>query len=285
MEAFEGLSDALPPPRVLPPEGVSAPKFVEAWGGDCVLSAEMVAHGFLAQAYEKYPSGLSAEGREGGDMKNAEVQGNLDESLRNGEIFELHLAPDCSSWGSLQNLNHTTRTVDQPEGTGVKPNEVDGNEQAAIAIYFFLRCLEEGIWVSFEHPRASRVWMLPIMVFLRALDGMFDMDLDMCAHGLRPPGWGPNLGDIRTQKSSRVRTSNPHLEGVRKHCLDAGPHKHERALGHSADGTSRAHAAGRYARAVLDGRMEAVPSLPKVTNGGAPLKNRRWLVIRCNQKM
>ena len=100
-------------------------------------------------------------------MRREENQSEFLESTRKKTVFQVHLAPPCGSMSTMRNLGgNSTRTQEQPEGDGSRQDEIDGNLTAAIAMWMFWTCLAYGIFVSLEHPRASRLWQFPIMLFM-----------------------------------------------------------------------------------------------------------------------
>ena len=233
--------------RIEVPEGNEIPLCVETWGGTCGLSAALLSHGFLCRAYEKNPVGPGSEPQDRGDLTLARNQTDIRRNIETRTTFVQHNAPTCASWSGLQNLNGTTRTADRPEGTGVVQSEVEGNKEFALALWFCFLCVSAGVLFSLEHPRGSRVWSLPLVLFLASLHGIRLIDFDGCAFGLRPPGWTASHGDVRMQNPSRVLTNMPHLESLRKKCAQAGPHKHERAIAwHDRKGPSHAAHSGAY---------------------------------------
>ena len=234
--------------RISVPEGEVVPTFFELWSGTCVLSASMLAYGFLCRAFEKDPSGMPGE--ETHDLGNLNVFSNqalVRRSIEACLVWLVHMSPPCDSWSLLQNLSGSTRTAERPQGDGTKANELAGNKSMAQCLWFMVLCLRFGIVFSFEHPRGARSLLLPLFQFLMNLCDVRVIEYDGCAHGLRPPGWTSSQGDVRIQNPSVLVTNNPYFEIVRKKCSAVGPHKHESVIAwHDRKGPSHTKFTGRY---------------------------------------
>ncbi|CAE8584544.1 unnamed protein product [Polarella glacialis] len=220
--------------------------FVEAFAGSAVLCREFLRIGFTGRAFERYPLGTGDHIADG-DLSTIENQSLLKRLLLAGKIFHLHLAPDCKTFGPLNNYNpNATRTMECPQGTGGNENENEGNRGVSIAIWLMCLALAAGVFFGFEHPIRSKVWKLPFFIWLMSSGFVLVIEYDGCAWGLRPHNWHPELGDIRVQKGSRLITSNPFLEVLRKRCADVESRKHDQLIGHDAQGKSKTEASGQY---------------------------------------
>ncbi|CAE8737884.1 unnamed protein product, partial [Polarella glacialis] len=100
--------------------------FVEAMAGAAVLTAEVARVGFTCRAYERDVGVYHAEG----DLSNPEVMNGLRTMIKRKQIFQIHTAPHCRSFGQLQNLNpNSTRSALVPEGS--TPSEIEANQGLA----------------------------------------------------------------------------------------------------------------------------------------------------------
>ena len=222
-------------------------KFIECFAGSASLSKEVLRFGFTVRAFEKVP--VAGETLPEGDLSRPENIEAVVKGLLGGEIFQAHFAPDCATFGSLWNLCKTaTRTNENLTGDGSNEKEILGNQGMAIAFALICVALGSGVFWSFEHPLRSKVWRLPFMVWLVSLPCVYVIDYDGCAHGLRPSDWHSADGDVRTQKSSRIITTNPMLEILRRKCGDSEPHKHEQVIGSDGNGLLRSRAAAAYSQ-------------------------------------
>ena len=237
------------PPNFEPvkPADGSATLVIEGFAGSANWSAEHLRVGFSARAYEAFPEGKGSEPISEGDLRREENQTEFLKSCREHTVFQNHVAPPCGSMSTMRARNgNTTRTMEHPEGDGSMQDEVDGNTLAAIAMWMVWTCLVYGVFVSLEHPRGSRLWQFPIMIFLLSLPAVYIVDYDSCAWGLRPTDWSPLDGDVRIQKAERLITTNPYHEIVRRRCSEVGPHQHQPLEGNDAFGNKRTTEAGKY---------------------------------------
>eukprot|EP00972_Heterocapsa_arctica_P103357 15229977-Heterocapsa_arctica.AAC.1 len=108
----------------------------EAWAGVALLVGEMIRLGFVGRAYECAPGGKGSYLPEG-DIERRENQLELDDKISKRELFQLHLAPCCTSWSLMQNLSLSTRSLETPEGDGSLEHETRGNASMAVALWLF----------------------------------------------------------------------------------------------------------------------------------------------------
>jgi len=221
----------------------------ETWAGVAGLSQQLTRMGFTVRAYERSPTGKTSYLAEG-DVERPENQAELADLITTRQLYNLHVAVDCKSWTPFQNLNKTTRTLELPQGDGTLEHEKIGNQGMAIALWLILLCVTYGVFFTLEHPKTSRVWRLPIVLFLLSLTGMYLMDIDQCAWAKRPGDWDPSQGDVRTRKSTYILTNNPYLRIMEKRCADVVAHHHRTVEGASATGVPRSVEAGAYAEAM-----------------------------------
>jgi len=233
------------------PEGSSLPReCAETWAGDASITTELVRVGFTGRAYEFQPHGKHGDILPEGDVERPENQAELAAKISGGELYSLHLAPDCSSWSLVQNLNLTTRTLELPQGDGSLEHEKTGNRRMSIALWLIWTCIRDGVFFVMEHPLTSRVWKLPFVQYLIHVLKVFVVDLDQCAFGKRPSDWVPTQGDVRTLKPTRLLTNNPFLLALARRCADVPKHVHQQVMGSSAGGTNRSADAASYPKAM-----------------------------------
>ena len=107
-----------------------------------------------------------------GDLGSVQNQKLLADGIRERKFYHVHLAPDCSSFSALSNLNGSTRAeANHYVGDGSKPAEVAGNEGMAIACWLILLCIIYGVSFGFEHPLRAKSMKLNFFVWLMGLAG------------------------------------------------------------------------------------------------------------------
>jgi len=221
----------------------------EAWAGGAGMSQQCIRVGFTARAYECSPDGPKSYLPEG-DIEREENQTELAEMISSRKLYNLHVGITCTSWTPFQNANKTTRTMDLPQGDGSLEHERVGNQSMAVALWLVVLCISHGVFFSMEHPKPSRCWHLPLLIFILGLVGVYIIDLDQCAWCKRPGDWDPTQGDIRTRKSTRIITNNPYLRTLEKRCADVVAHSHRAVEGLSGTGIPRSVESGAYAEAM-----------------------------------
>ena len=166
----------------LPIETAGRPprEVAETWAGCAILTTELIRVGFVGRAYESRPH--DAVHLPEGDVSRAENQSELENKIVTRQLYQLHNAPDCSSWSIIQNLNKTSRTADCPQGDGKYEHEVRGNSSIAIAMWLIWLCICHGVFFAIEHPLLSRIWKLPFFRYLIEILKLFVIDLDQCAY-------------------------------------------------------------------------------------------------------
>ena len=249
----------------------------EAWAGVAValLVGEMIRLGFTGGAYECAPTGKDSYLPEG-DIERRENQVELDEKISSRTLYQLHLAPCCTSGSLAQNLNTTTRTLETPECDGSLEHELRGNASMAVALWLFWRCLLHGVYVTFEHPIASRVWALPFMKYVTKGLDLVVVDPDQCAYGKRPSDWTPDQGDLRTLKGTRLIGNNPSMRALERRCSDTDRHSHRAVIGKSDLGESRASEAAAYPKQMDSAHAFAVRTA--WLRGISPVPLSLWLI-------
>ena len=72
----------------------------EAWAGVALLVGGVIRLGFTGRAYECAPTGKDSYLPEG-DIERREDQVELDQKISSRTLYQLHLAPCCTSWSSV----------------------------------------------------------------------------------------------------------------------------------------------------------------------------------------
>ena len=250
--------------------------FMEAFAGSAVLTQELVRLGFTGRAYECSPDGPKGDYLPEGDIERPENQNEIAEAIVNDKVFQLHASPSCTTWTPFQALNETTRTLDRPEGDGTLEKEVEGNRLMAISLFLVIMCIAYGVFFTLEHPKPSRVWRLPLVLFLLTLPGIFLVEFDQCAWVKRPGDWDPAHGDVRTKKCTYMLTNNPHMRVLGKKCADTGPHTHETVMGLSRTGEKRSAESAEFSK--LLAKVYASATRAAWLQGSKPAKQATHLL-------
>ena len=158
----------------------------------------------------------------------------IDEQIEAGLLYWLWLAPPCSSFSALRNLDAggPLRPKDHPAGNESVPEVALGNALWRRALQLAWKILNAGGYFFLEHPRGSMAWALAETQQLMSHQAVYMITLDFCAHtGIE--------GVHGTQKPTRLLTNAPWGRGLGKRC--PGNHHHPPALR-----GARAKAAGAY---------------------------------------
>ena len=129
------------------------------------------------------------------DLRNPDIQSRL-KGLAGAppgpdvpNVWQLGVV--CTSFCDHQLKNGGTRTWEHPEGEGIIPNEIQGNEDAAFAAELATILSENGRLFAIESSAPSgrypKLWDLPCMKKLRQQTGARIVPMAMCAWGLGPP--------------------------------------------------------------------------------------------------
>ena len=99
--------------------------------------------------------------------------------------FYIHFGMPCSSFPILQNLNHGTRSLENPGGDGTLSTEVLGNKLADIVSMSCVTLFKVGAHFPTENPKSSYLWRYGPIARLSKIG--LDVDFDQCRYGLMPP--------------------------------------------------------------------------------------------------
>ena len=146
------------------------------------------------------------------------------------------LAPPCTVWSSLQNLN-----IDTPEKQIALQADRDFEENTHLKMCkrAFLKQQREGRHASLEQPKNARSWGTPTLMAVSGHDALFDQ----CAYGCVLPD--ENGDYIPIKKSTALRCTDEEMASeLTAPCC--GGHPHLPIEGTSPGIGSRAAAAGEY---------------------------------------
>jgi len=168
-----------------------------------------------------------------GDMEQVSVIDKIENDIYAGYIFGLHFGIVCRSWGPASRFqperSRSTRTKENPLGTGERPAEIQGNLHADHVCRLLVALLANGCYFTLENPAGSYVFRHPRI--LAALEGHFHMfvTLDQCQYGLKLPGCKSNEF---CRKRTTILTNIPELRDLAKLCPGtSASHKHVHAWG------------------------------------------------------
>lgn len=120
--------------------------------------------------------------------------------IRPGHVW---LAPPCTKWSTMQNLNALT-----PEAQEPLRKERCAEEKAHlkfVANVFYARD-EAGLGVSMEHPRGAESWKTKTMEEMD-MTNLMDAKCDRCQTGLTVKLSNGLVGKVK--KPTRIRTRSP----------------------------------------------------------------------------
>ena len=128
---------------------------------------------------------------------------DIDALVRTGSCGWLWLAPPCSSFSPLRNLDPggPLRPAGNPEGDPTNPMIKKGNALWRRALHLAGLCHEHGGFFVLEHPRNSRAWQMKDTHRLVNRTKARMVAVDWCEY--RDPGGLPN------RKSTRLLTTAP----------------------------------------------------------------------------
>ena len=115
------------------------------------------------------------------------------------------------------------------------------------------RQLQSGHRVMFEHPKGSSAWKLPKMRDLCAR--MLEVDLDMCAFGLRVPD------SLPIKKATHLLLSHANTRALARRCPQHLHHHHQVVAGSCPGIGSTSRYAGRYPPGFVRAILRTVPAL------------------------
>ena len=77
----------------------------------------------------------------------------------------MHIAPDVTSW-CTNVKEQSSKSLAAPQGDGSLEHERLSNTKMAIALRIVILCVSHGVFYALEHPRHSRMWRLPLIIFV-----------------------------------------------------------------------------------------------------------------------
>lgn len=151
----------------------------------------------------------------------------------------------CGSFSILQNLNHGTRSQQQPMGNGSLRREKLGNEIMLRTTHLCHLLHKHGSFFTLENPKTSWAWKTPAMKQLMATCNCAVVSFDQCRFGLQIPGLSGKLGLAR--KPTTMVGTLPNLRHLARTCDHT--HEHAAVIGsvkHKGVWQKRSTLAGSY---------------------------------------
>ena len=205
---------------------------------------------FASVAATKGLSCLSADLVTGWDFRRPAERQLMFETLRKHKPKLLVLCPPCTwagGWFHLNRLYMSPRERQEREML----TRLFANFSADLAQLQ----LELGGRVMFEHPRGSGIWRLPKFIQLR--QRLFEVEVDMCAYGMRIPDGLPIL------KRTRLLVSHADMRSLSRKCPGAHKHaEHQMVAGSHPKVGSVSKFAGQYPKAFVRSVLRTVKELP-----------------------
>ena len=138
-------------------------------------------------------------------------------ALQSGIVSWIWLAPPCSSFSPLRNLDKG-RPPGFPEGREDVPEIARGNALWRRALHLIQIALKAGVFVFLEHPLRSAAWRMRESELILKHDCLRVFHVDFCAYADHTREGSPN------QKPTRIVSSAPWFEKVVRRC--PGDHWH-----------------------------------------------------------
>ena len=170
----------------------------------------------------------------------------IDWLIKTRQVRWLWLAPPCSSFSPLRNLdrNGPLRPADRPEGNESIWEVQVGNSLWYRALNLASLIVEQDGFFVLEHPRDSKAWALKRTHQMQRFQGCKLWSTDMCAYG---GAFNPGLPN---QKPTSLLTNAPWVPWVLKRCPK--DHVHGPPLR-----GARAKAAGAYPNGFCEALADA----------------------------
>ena len=144
----------------------------------------------------------------------------IDELIRQGRVGWIWLAPPCSSFSPLRNLDvgGPLRPSNNPEGNLEIPEVALGNKLWNRAIVLACLAMKAGVPFTIEHPKGSRAWLLRGSQKLLSSRMTSLVVAHWCMYCDKDREGAPN------KKPTRLLTSMPWLPNIARIC--DGSHVH-----------------------------------------------------------
>ena len=224
--------------RTLPPPKLG-PRWLRRWGvGQRQMRGWEIFAGSARITAAHVESGIEME--EPIDMLWGQdaLGAHIDRRLAVGDIVWLWLAPPCSSFSVLRNLDRggALRPRGLPEGDCRNPEVARGNLLWSRALQLADVIARQGGYFIIEHPRDSKAWLMRQTEVFMSQHVVQRYRVDFCAfHDVEN-------GPLPNQKPTILLSNCPWLENVVKRCPKN--HTHGAPLR-----GQRAKRAGAYPRA------------------------------------
>ena len=151
------------------------------------------------------------------------IEAGIAEAIVRGEIGWLWLAPPCSSFSPLRDLDYggPLRPKGLPEGDEAIPEVRFGNSVWRATLELAALVVRCGGYFVIEHPRRSKAWALRVTETFAAREVATFHKVDWCAYDRRSPE-PPSL------KPTTLWSNAPWLQPVVRRC--PGNHRHSASL-------------------------------------------------------
>ena len=135
-----------------------------------------------------------------------------------------HFGLPCSSFSVLQHSNKGTRRRNRPWGTNTLHREIIGNEILRRTLVLIEILEEHGNHWTLENPATSYAWLMPLLKKKCDQFGVWVVDMDQCAYGLKIPDQGCACGPCK--KHTRFVGNLPGLYQLARCCSCETNHVH-----------------------------------------------------------
>jgi hypothetical protein len=206
------------------PEGIPG-CCLEVFAGTAGLTQALRDKGLqVERLFDAYPAGGGYDKQS--DLSSRVVFERLLCSIKKRKYRYVHFGCPCTTFSVLRCLTISTRTKQNPEGNGSRPDEIEANQLLFQVCLLCAELVASGGFFSIENPRNSFLWKMPCVLALDGLAGQ--VVFDQCEFGLRLPG-NPGEKRLFLKKPTTILSNVPGLESLSRHCkLD---HAHGRCMG------------------------------------------------------
>lgn len=219
------------PANVLPPPPIRFRLFREGFAGKAGLSLAWRDSGLpVGKPIECFNQGNYMRDQ---DMERLPVIENIERDILSGYILYMHFGIVCRSWGPASRFqparSRSSRTRENPLGSGLRSVEVQGNTHAAHVARLCSALVKVGGKFSIENPKGSYVFLHPDIGALSNLCETVFVDFDQCAYGLQLAGAGEHF---YARKRTTIFTNCLELKMLERRCPGiSATHKHDHCWG------------------------------------------------------
>ena len=163
------------------------------------------------------------------DFSTIEAQESFISLLKRIRPEHVWLAPPCTKWSSMQNLNALT-----PEAQEKLKKErcQEEKDHLKFVVQVFDVCADAGLGVSMEHPRGAESWKTKTMSEMD-MTYLMDAECDRCQTGLCVKLSNGMIGKVK--KPTRIRTNSPLVYDALNLTCNCAPGEHVKMEGRSRE--------------------------------------------------